>query len=262
MLTSDPKAVDIYLRVLLAIDSDVVDREIVHTNQEIERNGLIKDSMREQSVTQLTHTWYHILTQYQTTNPEVVCTCLDVIGKYITWIDISLIANDKFVPILLKFMTMTLLRESASDCIHDIINKGMEPVAKTKLVESFTNVLETTGVFSLTEDEEGDFLAKLSKLVNGIGVNLMISWQKLQKAEDLENARITMEALEGKIPLMFRFLGDEDDDVSGAVTPFAQEYISILKQIKTLSPKQRESIEAIIASRLPKQEPQGGTTLT
>ena len=77
--------------------------------------------------------------------------CLDVIGKYITWIDIGLIANDKFVPVLLKFMTMPLLRESACDCIHDIMNKGMDPVAKTKLVQSFTDVLESTGVFSVTE---------------------------------------------------------------------------------------------------------------
>ena len=33
MLSADPKAVDIYLRVLLAIDSEVVDREIGHTNE-------------------------------------------------------------------------------------------------------------------------------------------------------------------------------------------------------------------------------------
>ena len=66
---------------------------------------------------------------------------------------------------------------------------------------------------------------------------------RLQKAEDNANARVTMEALESKIPLMFRFLGNDDDDVSEAVTQFSQEYITVLKQIKPLSPKQRESVE-------------------
>ena len=77
--------------------------------------------------------------------------CLDVVGKYISWIDIGLIANDKFVPVIIRFMSMPLLRESACDCIHEIISKGMDPVAKTKLVESFTDVLENIGVLNLSE---------------------------------------------------------------------------------------------------------------
>lgn len=77
--------------------------------------------------------------------------CLDVVGKYISWIDIGLIANDKFVPVILRFMSMPLLRESACDCIHEIISKGMDPIAKIKLVESFTDVLENVGVLNLSE---------------------------------------------------------------------------------------------------------------
>ncbi|OPL20894.1 exportin-t x1 isoform, partial [Mytilus galloprovincialis] len=236
-------SIDIYLRVLLAIDSDVVDREIVHTAEEFQRNTLIKDAMREQANGQLAGTWYEILTTYETSNPEVVCMCLDVIGKFISWIDINLIANDKFVTVLLNFMTLTLIRESACDCITDILNKGMDPIVKTKLVESFTNVLEERGILSPVEDEEGDFLAKLSKLVNAIGVNLILAWQKLLKTEDKENTEATLQALESKVPLMFRFLSDEDDDVSGAVAQFSQEYIALLKQMKPLSQKQRENME-------------------
>ncbi|XP_063443504.1 exportin-T-like isoform X1 [Mytilus trossulus] len=239
-------SIDIYLRVLLAIDSDVVDREIVHTAEEFQRNTLIKDAMREQANGQLAGTWYEILTTYETSNPEVVCMCLDVIGKFISWIDINLIANDKFVTVLLNFMTLTLIRESACDCITDILNKGMDPIVKTKLVESFTNVLEERGILSPVEDEEGDFLAKLSKLVNAIGVNLILAWQKLLKTEDKENTEATLQALESKVPLMFRFLSDEDDDVSGAVAQFSQEYIALLKQMKPLSQKQRENMEGLL----------------
>lgn len=244
-LNMGPVAVDMYLRVLLAIDSEVVDRDIVHTPQETDRNTFIKDTMRDHSVLQLTESWLQILTQYETSEAELVCTCIDVIGKFISWIDINLIANEKFVPVIIRFMSAPLLRESACDCIHEIISKGMDPVAKTKLIESFAEVLENVGVLNVAEDEEGDFSAKMSKLINCMGIQLMSAYQKLLKV-DQTSAAESLQALEAKVPLMFRFLGDEDDDVSGAVTTFAQDYISLLKTFGQLSKKQRENIEALL----------------
>jgi exportin-T len=90
-------------------------------------------------------------TTYQNSNPEVTCLTLDVIGAYISWIDINLIANNRFVSVLMQFMNMPLLRESACDCIHEIISKGMEPVMKTKLIESFASVLQDTGVMNVAD---------------------------------------------------------------------------------------------------------------
>ena len=90
-------------------------------------------------------------TTFKESNPELVCSCLDVIGAYVAWIEITLIANDKFVSVLLQFMHHTLLRESACDCIHEIISKGMDPVAKTSLIESFMSVLTKEGMFQIKE---------------------------------------------------------------------------------------------------------------
>lgn len=90
-------------------------------------------------------------TTYDVTHSELTCQCLDVIGAYVSWIEITLIANDKFVAVLLKFMSQPLLRESTCDCIHEIISKGMDPVAKTKLIESFTSVLDSAGVLNISE---------------------------------------------------------------------------------------------------------------
>ena len=56
-----------------------------------------------------------------------------------------------FLQVLLAFMSMPLLRESACDCIHEIILKGMEPMAKTQLIESFCSVLHTNGIFNVSE---------------------------------------------------------------------------------------------------------------
>ena len=88
---------------------------------------------------------------YESTNPTLACACLDVIGLYVSWIDIGLIANDRFVSVLLRFMSAPLLRESACDCIHDIVSKGMDPAAKVKLIESFTSVLDNAGLLNVQQ---------------------------------------------------------------------------------------------------------------
>ena len=51
-----------------------------------------------------------------------------------------------FDSLLLQYMSVEVLRESTCDCIHEIICKGMEPIAKKKLVESLLIVLEQSGI--------------------------------------------------------------------------------------------------------------------
>ena len=53
--------------------------------------------MRDHCVRDLVESWYQILKLYENKNTELVCLCLQVIGAYVSWIDIDLIANDKFV---------------------------------------------------------------------------------------------------------------------------------------------------------------------
>lgn len=47
---------------------------------------------------------------------------------------------------LVNHLKEPLLREAAADCIHEIITKGMDPVNKTQLIESFVTVLDQGGV--------------------------------------------------------------------------------------------------------------------
>ncbi|XP_070558298.1 exportin-T-like isoform X2 [Ptychodera flava] len=254
LLNYGSKAVDIYLRILMAIDTEVVDREILHTAEESQRNTMIKDAMRDHSVRELVDTWYQILTTYENTCPEVTCLCLDVVGAYVSWIDITLIANDKFMALLLQHLGVDVLQESACDCLLEIISKGMNPVDKTELVESLIKVLETAGVLPPKEDEDIDFLAKLAKLINGVGTNLLASWTKLVKSGDQENTQKTFQAANNKVPLMLRFLGDEDDDISAAVIEFTHDYVTSLKQIPNGSQIYKSQLQSIMYTIIKKFE--------
>ncbi|MBV95896.1 Exportin-T, partial [Eschrichtius robustus] len=226
----NPRGVDLYLRILMAIDSELVDRDVVHTSEEARRNTLIKDTMREQCIPNLVESWYQILQNYQYTNSEVTCQCLEVVGAYVSWIDLSLIANDRFINMLLGHMSIEVLREEACDCLFEIVNKGMDPVDKMKLVESLCQVLQSAGFFSIDQEEDVDFLARFSKLVNGMGQSLIVSWTKLIKNGDIKNAQEALQAIETKVALMLQLLIHEDDDISSNIIGFCYDYLHILKQ--------------------------------
>lgn len=229
------QAVDFYLRVILSINSDIADREITRTQAEHDRNTLIKDTMRELSVMELVESWYQIMTTYPTNHPELVILCLEVIGGYVAWIDINLIANERFVSVMVPFFNSPPLREAACECVHEIVNKGMDPIAKTTLVESFASVLEQAGILKSSngfhDDDDEDFISKLAKLVNGMGSSLLISYNKLVKTgcNEADKVYAVRNAIQKKVPLLLQFLSHEDDDVSLAVCEFARDFIQFLK---------------------------------
>ncbi|XP_029201596.2 exportin-T-like [Acropora millepora] len=240
------RAVDMYLRILKAIDEEVVDRDVVRSPQLNERSTKIKDTMRDTCVVELVESWYKILQTYESSVSSLTCLCLDVIGAYIEWIDIGLVANDKFISLLLRYMSVEVLRESACDCIHEIICKGMEPIAKKKLVESLLIVLEQSGILIPREDEDADFMAKLAKLMSAAGTQLLNSYTKLTKSGDTETAAECLHMAEDKLHYMFRFLEDEDDDVSQNASGFGYTYLNVLKQITNPSELQKANLRGML----------------
>uniref|UniRef100_A0A667YNT0 Exportin-T n=1 Tax=Myripristis murdjan TaxID=586833 RepID=A0A667YNT0_9TELE len=253
----NPHGVDIYLRTLMAIDAEVVDRDILHSPEArnhlpFSRNTLIKDTMREQCIPNLVESWFQILQAYQQSHPELTCQCLEVVGAYVSWIDLNLIANDRFVNLLLSHMSVEELREEACDCLFEIVNKGMDPVDKTKLVESLCQVLQSAGFFNVEQEEDVDFLAKFSRLVNGMGQSLVLSWTKLVKAGNVKVAADTLQAVEAKVPLLLQLLVHEDDDISANIVGFCYDYLHVLKQLPQLTDQQKANIEAIMLAVMKK----------
>ncbi|KAK2718742.1 hypothetical protein QYM36_005917 [Artemia franciscana] len=156
----------------------VVDREIPHSKEEADRNTLIKDTIRETCINDLVNSWYQICVLYEMSDSKLVSECLDVIGAYISWIDISLIANERFVTLFIRFMKDQHLREPDCDCLCEVVAKGMDSSAKVKLIESLYSLLHGAGVFVIDNEEDSDYLCKLGKLINTMGVQLAVSWTR------------------------------------------------------------------------------------
>ena len=69
------------------------------------------------------------------------------------------------------------------------------------------------------------------------------------KVGDVAGAKVALVALENKFPLLVKFLGHEDDDVSGTVAEFSQAYIGLLKQTVPLEGHHKDSLKVSAMQR-------------
>lgn len=77
------------------VGEKIVFTKIFYFSKVQTHNQLLKDLMRERCVTQMVDSWFSILCNYK--QSECVGTCLQVVGAYINWIDINLIANHRYI---------------------------------------------------------------------------------------------------------------------------------------------------------------------
>lgn len=60
----------------------------------------IKDAMREHSIGEVADAWYRLVEAYRSKNPGLAAMVLATMQRYIPWIDITLVANDKCVRVV------------------------------------------------------------------------------------------------------------------------------------------------------------------
>lgn len=67
------------------------------TQEGIKRSMQLKDSMRETCLHDLAEAWYNLLRAYQSANPDLAAAVLSTVGRYVNWIDVSLVVNERSV---------------------------------------------------------------------------------------------------------------------------------------------------------------------
>lgn len=72
---------------------------------------------------------------------EIAKSALVVIEKYVSWIDIHLVANDEMFRNLINVLNCKEVKHQAIDCIHEIIYKGMLPPKKFHTIQVISKAL-------------------------------------------------------------------------------------------------------------------------
>ncbi len=69
---------------------------------------------------------------------------------------------------------------------------------------------------------------------------------RLAKGKDEGDGKLIFDALLNKIPLMLKFLANEDDDVSSAVGKFSHDWLTLLKTMKPLDNTLKQSVKELL----------------
>ena len=55
----------------------------------------LKDAMRESCLTDLAEAWFNLLQAYQSASPDLAAAVLHTVERYVNWIDVSLVVNER-----------------------------------------------------------------------------------------------------------------------------------------------------------------------
>lgn len=179
--------VEFFMRVSLNVHDEVADVLIPRTPQEGQRNVLIKDCVRNRDMRKLVTGWQEIMEEWRGKNNQVVEMGLRIIGRWVSWIDISLVVNDLMLSQLYQFMDFGgKVRDAAISALTEIVGKKMKGPDKLDLI-TFLNVGQIAEQIANSapmqdqkaEDYDTDLAEGAAKLVNATTMDIVIILSKV-----------------------------------------------------------------------------------
>ncbi|XP_075107328.1 exportin-T-like isoform X3 [Nicotiana tabacum] len=236
--------IDMFCRVLNALDDEVISMDYPRSQEEVAVSGRIKDAMRQQCISQVVRAWYDILLMYRNSDPDLCCSVLDSMRRYVSWIDIGLIANDTFVGLLFELTLASgfrdQLRGAAAGCIHAVAAKRMDPKAKLTLLQS----LQIRRVFSLVaEDNDSELVSSVASLLTGYSTEVL---ECLKRLNSEDGKAVSTELLNEVLPSVFYVMQNCEIDETFSIVQFLSGYVGTLKSLVPLTETQSHHVGQIL----------------
>ncbi|SCU86032.1 LAME_0D04214g1_1 [Lachancea meyersii CBS 8951] len=231
---------DLFLKIALAINSEIADQTFVRSKDIQSRNNDLKDAMRIQDVQLLSSLWFNTLKLFQLQQfpAQLANLTLSCIGSYISWIEINLIVNPEYINVIFDFLDQSSSKIACAQCLCEIISKKMKPGDKLALL-SMLNLTEK--VVSVGNDDL-EVQEQLARLVASVGLESSII---LDQCND-ENSGPECQEIAGAAdrliihqvsPLVLKFMEHEYDSVTQQSFQFISHYLQFLKKFFALGGK-------------------------
>ncbi|KAL5698372.1 hypothetical protein ACHQM5_029421 [Ranunculus cassubicifolius] len=235
-LNKGAAVIDLFCRFLNALDDELISLDYPHSQEEVAVATRVKDAMRQQCISQIVRAWYDIISLSRNSDPELCANVLECMRRYISWIDIGLIANDAFVPLLFELVLVEgppeQLRGAAASCILAIVSKKMETKSKLMLLRS----LQISRVFGLIAgDRDSELVSKVATLLTGYAAETLDCSKRLD-SEDIKG--MSMELLDEVLPSVFYVMQNCEMDTAFSVVQFLSSYAATMKSLSPLKEKQ------------------------
>ncbi|KAF9615080.1 hypothetical protein IFM89_021651 [Coptis chinensis] len=169
--------------------------------QEVAVACRVKDSMRQQCIAQIVRAWFDIVSFSRNSDTEICTSVLDCMRRYVSWIDIGLIANDAFVPLLFELI----------------------------LVEGPPEQLRVTG------DRDSELVSKVAALLTGYASEVLDCSKRLD-TEEIKG--MSVELLDEILPSVFYVMQNCEMDTAFSVVQFLSSYVATMKSLSPLKEKQ------------------------
>ena len=244
-LRKGPVVIDMFCRVLNTLDDELISMDYPRTSEEITVAGRIKDAIRQQCVSTIVRSWYDILSMYKNSDQELCASVLDVMRRYISWIDIGLIVNDVILPLLFELTLVDGLLEqfrgAAAGCLLAVVSKRMDHQAKLTLLQS----LQISRVFGLVaaEDSDSELVSKVASLLTGYAVEALECFKRLNSEDSKSNS---LELLNEVLPSVFYVLQKCELDSAFSIVQFLSGYVATMKNLSLLTEKQLLHLSKIL----------------
>lgn len=216
-----PASADLLLRLLAALDDDLISQDYPRSPDESAAATRVKDAIRAECAPQLAGALFDIA---RSNDPALAAQALDVTRRYVAWMDINLVANDYFVPLLFELAlspaTPDQLRSAAALCLLAVVNKRMDFRSKLSLLRS----LQLSRIFANPE-----LVPKLAPLITGYASEALLCYFKLSSSG--ADGFSSMELVEEALPSVFNVIQNCEDVDSGNVVEFLSEYVSTMKSL-------------------------------
>ena len=254
--------IGLYLRILGSIHDEIADLMVSRAPQDTKRNTELKDLIRARDVQKVASSWQEILTQWQDRNDAVVEMTLRVIGKWVSWIDISLVVNQDTLNMLFPLVGRTnrsgsstgedRVRDAAIDTFTEIVAKKMKPADKMAMI-AFLNlgnvVSQLTSSPALhdlrtTSSYDTDLAEAVAKLVNNAVFDIV---KVLENSQVDTGTRAQAEQhLQIFLPHVLRFFSDEYDEICSTVIPSLTDLLTFLRKAQPLPPAYSAMLSPIL----------------
>jgi len=260
-----PATTDLYLRVLVAVDEEIVAFHVDRSAEELARNTAVKDAMRATGT----------VAELVGAVCGVASTCLgggggsggsggggaplgvlalETLARYVGWVEAAHVSgSDAVLALLFACVQDAALAEAALGVILEILNKGLPDdddgggsgggggrgrVALLERVQVFRVVA------AAPDQGDEDVAEAAAELVNSAGLCLLAAWDQLEPnvraqaqaggavlaPETARPAACVAGLLQQATALLLRYLGHWCADVSGAVVPLAMRVLDTAKR--------------------------------
>lgn len=237
---------DIFCRVLNSLDDELISLDYPRSPQESEIAMRVKDGMRQQCLPQIVNLWYQVVFNFQSTNPEVCVAVLETMQRFISWMDIGLVANDRWVPVFFRILSNqsepSNLRASVAGCLLAVISKRMEVPSKLALLKQL-QIADVCSMLVSTLDLENS--TEFQSLVVGYGNELLECVKRAEtdgNGQRIDNTVSTArEMLDQAMPLVFAVLRKCEGEINESSVSFLLSFVSNFKRMASYEGTQQLS---------------------